>query len=386
MKCVWAYPWALQEKGLERTCQELVDTGVDRINVAAQYHSIRTLNPRSGSNPFTDTPGGCFFRPKKDDFFDSSIDPPVCEVAGLSDPLREIIDVATAVDLDVSAWTVCLHSSRLANENPEYRPVGPFGTVHEHGLCPSHPAVRAYLAEIVRMLADYGVSRIDLESIGYPTAFHPHGESFGHLKNFAASDDLSQVLLSQCFCDACQERADFDLEPTAELVRDLLSRSLNSVTGASDTSVVDLIDEHRCLNDLFALRQDTITELVSDLAASSGRVPLNYYVADGLGRGVDDGRWAGVHLERIASHLDSVTALYYSDDPAVTDGRVRRIRERTGIRTEAGITVDPALWNDQSRWMSAIDSVLDENPAAVHVYNHSLMTDEHVEWLRSVEL
>ncbi|MCW8173443.1 hypothetical protein D8S78_22215 [Natrialba swarupiae] len=67
------------------------------------------------------------------------------------------------------------------------------------------------------------VSRIDLESIGYPTAFHPHGESYGHLKNFAATDDVSRVLLSQCFCEACQERADVDLEATAQLVRDLLA-------------------------------------------------------------------------------------------------------------------------------------------------------------------
>ncbi|MCW8173442.1 hypothetical protein D8S78_22210 [Natrialba swarupiae] len=80
-----------------------------------------------------------------------------------------------------------------------------------------------------------------------------------------------------------------------------------------------------------------------------------------------------------------MTALYYSDDTAMTDGRVRRLQDRTGIRTEAGITVDPSLWADESEWMEAVDAVLEEEPAAVHVYNHSLMTDDHVDWLRRVD-
>ncbi|MWV41985.1 hypothetical protein [Natrialba sp. INN-245] len=385
MTAVWAYPWALRETGLDRTCRELAAAGVDRINVAAHYHSIRTLNPRAESNPFTDSPGGCFFRPTGEQFRDSPIEPPVCDLPGSSDPLDDVIAAAADADLEVSAWTVCLHSSRLASEHPEYRPVGPFGTEHEHGLCPSDPAVQSYLSALVSALADRGVSRIDLESIGYPTAFHPHGETYGHLKNFAATDDVSRVLLSQCFCEACRERADVDLEATAQLVRDLLSRSLNGVTEPQETSITDLVDEHLRLADLLAFRQETITQLVSSLAGSSGDVPLNYYVADGLGRGVDDGRWAGVDLERLAPHLDSVTALYYSDDTAMTDGRVRRLRDRTGIRTEAGITVDPSLWADESEWMEAVDAVLEEEPAAVHVYNHSLMTDHHVDWLRRVD-
>ncbi|MEY7851792.1 hypothetical protein AB7C87_21615 [Natrarchaeobius sp. A-rgal3] len=385
MKAVWAYPWALRENGLADTCQELTAAGVDRLNVAAHYHSIRTLNPRSESNPFTDSSGGCFFRPDDAHFSESPIDPPVCERSGVSDPLGDVIDAANAAGLDVSAWTVCLHSSRLASEYPEYRPVGPFGTIHEHGLCPSHPAVQTYLSALVRALADRGVSRIDLESIGYPTALHPHGESFGHLKNFAASDDPSRALLSQCFCEGCRERADFDLESAAKLVRDLLSKSLNSVQAAHGPTLADLADEHPRLTDLLAFRRETITELVSRLAANSGDATLNYYVADGLGRGVDDGRWAGVHLEELASHLDAVTALYYSDDASVTAGRVRRIRERTGLPTEAGITVDPGVWPEESGWRRAVDAVLEEEPAGLHVYNHSLMTDEHVDWLGRVE-
>lgn len=385
MKAVWAYPWALQETGLDRTCRELAAAGVDRINVAAHYHSIRTLNPRAESNPFTDSSGGCFFRPTGDHFRDSPIEPPVCDLPGSSDPLDDVIEAAADADLGLSAWTVCLHSSRLASEYPEYRPVGPFGTEHEHGLCPSNPAVRSYLSALVSALADRGVSRIDIESIGYPTVFHPHGESYGHLKNFAATDDVSRVLLSQCFCGACRERADVDLESTAQLVRNLLSRSLNGVANSRETSLPELVDEHPRLDDLLAFRRETITQLVSTLAGSSSDVPLNYYVADGLGRGVDDGRWAGVDLERLAPHLDSVTALYYSDETAATEGRVRRLRDRTGIRTEAGITVDPSVWADESEWLEAVDAVLEEEPAAVHVYNHSLMTNDHVDWLRRVD-
>lgn len=114
-----------------------------------------------------------------------------------------------------------------------------------------------------------------------------------------------------------------------------------------------------------------------------GAIPRNYYVTDGLGRGVDDELTAGVNLTELGSHLDLVTALYYSNDPAKLDGRVQRIRARTGLPTEVGVTVDPSQFDSRHHWLKTVDYALAENPAGFNLHNYSLMTDRHVDWLQA---
>lgn len=377
----------MSEFGLEAAFEELARIGADQVNLAAHYHSIRTLTPRNGLT-FGSYPGGCFFDPPSIQSESSPIDFSINDVPGMTDPLADIIQVANNYGVGVAAWTVCLHNTQLASENPDCRPVDAFGNEHTQGLCPSNDAVQRYLTDVVESISEYGVERIDLESIGFPSMLHGHGEGFGHLKNFGVTTDASRALISQCFCTACRESAaKFGIDPdlAAELVRDLSERvaSPNESGESGVSSPTDLFERHSELRSLQTVRCRTITELVPKLAEASGTIPLNYYVADGLGRGVDDGLTAGIDLTELGSHLDLVTALYYSNDPAKLDGRVQRIRARTCLPTEVGVTVDPSQFDNRRRWLKAVDHALAENPARFNVYNYSLMTDRHVDWLRA---
>lgn len=380
---VWAYPWSLAERGFDEALGELDRLGIDRINVAALSHSVRTLDPRDGIR-LQHYPGGCFFDPGQRSADGSSIDPPTNEVPGMADPLAETIDAAAAYDIGVNAWTVCLHNSRVAAEHPSNRPVDAFGNDLHHGLCPSNDAVRRYLVDVVERLAEYDVERIDLESIGYPTALHGHGDRYGHLKNFAVTSDAAVALLSQCFCEACRESAaafGVDLQPAAELIRDRRDRIASAAADGSTLPSVEDLFERPELDEIRRFRQHTISGLVESLAAVSGDVPLHYYVADGLGRGPRDGRVAGIDLEAVGSHLDSVTALYYAADRTEHEGKHEAIRSATGVPTEVGVTVDPAEFESAEAWYDVVDAARAADPAGLSVYNYSLLTEEHVGWL-----
>lgn len=381
MTRVWAYPWALGED-TEATLTALADDGVDGVSVASHYHSIRTLTPQADADRFVANPGGCYFDPGER-FDGLKIDPPVNEVAGRRESLGHIADAADAAGLSLTAWTVCLHNSRLGSENPAYQVESAFGHEHDHALCPSNPEVRRYFAAVAGAAADRGADRIGLESIGYPSAFHGHGTIFGHDKNQALASPAEELLYSQCFCDACRERAGFDIDAAASLVREYCEAALAT---PEDTvpSLAALTDEESLLAELFAFRADTIESLVAEMADAAGDAGLVYYASAGLGRDPEDGWPAGVRLERLTDHLDRVVSLCYTDDPAVARERVAAFRdalEDTGVAVDAALSLDPEFVPNRDVWHAIYDAATAELSGELLVYNHSLLTDEHREWL-----
>ena len=168
MVAVWSYPWRLLSQQPDTTRGELAELGVTGVNVAAHYHSIRTLDPRSSDTLFESYEGGCYFTPDSKHFADTPIDPPVNDIDGHPDPFADVVERLTDGGIDVNAWLVCFHNTKLATENPEFRVESAFGDAHEHAFCPSNPEVHAYFEGVVRSLADYDISAINLESDRFP--------------------------------------------------------------------------------------------------------------------------------------------------------------------------------------------------------------------------
>jgi len=385
---VWTYPWTVLADDPADAVERIADLGVDGLAVASHYHSIRTLEPRGETGPTVRSfPGGAYFEPGER-FADLPLDPPRNEVdADLGpnrDPIGAVTASARAADLDVRAWTVCLHNTRLGRENPRFRVEDAFGHPQDHALCPSNDAVREYYAAVLEALVEHGVDGLDLESIGYPSVRHGHGAAFGHETDHAVTSQAGEWLLSQCFCSACRERMD-RLDPA--IARDRVRSLCREAMAGPDRSPPDLTTlrrDDRVVSELFAFRADVVTEFVERLAAASGATPLNYYVADGLGRDPRDGWPAGVVLDRIDPHLDRVTALCYTDDPETARRRVRALREFVDVVVDGGVTVDPDVVADRS----AFEAVVRETRAGIDgelsVYNHATATETPLEWIGGV--
>ncbi|UPV76809.1 putative glycoside hydrolase (plasmid) [Halorussus limi] len=381
MVAVWSYPWRLLSQDPAETRREFVEMGVTSVTVAAHYHSIRTLDPRAENGLFESYEGGCYFDPDRGAFADTSVDPPVNEVDGRADPFGDVVELLRESGIDVNAWLVCFHNSKLGAENPALRVQSAFGDDHEHAFCPSQPAVRAYFEDVARSLAEYDIEAINLESLGFPSAFHGHGATFGHAKNHVVSGAAEEMLVSQCFCSACRERAadhpvDFDRARSVvrSLVRDVVSEPTPQVS-----SLERLVADRPVLEDLFDFRASVIETFVEGVAAASGGIDLTYSASDGLGRDPNDGWPAGVVLDRIRPHLDRIVALCYTDDRELARRRVRRYREAVDVPVDAGVTLDPDVVGTETEWRGIVDGVSDLADE-VHVYNHALMSDAHLDW------
>ncbi|WP_049972682.1 hypothetical protein [Haladaptatus cibarius] len=381
MVAVWSYPWQLLSQDPAETRQEFDELGVTSVTVAAHYHSIRTLDPRSDDGLFESYEGGCYFDPDRDAFTDTRIDPPVNEVAGYDDPFGAVVETLREGGIDVNAWLVCFHNSKLGGNNPEFGVQSAFGDAHDHAFCPSHDDVSAYFEGVVRSLADYDIEVINLESLGFPSVFHGHGATFGHAKNHVVTNAAEEILVSQCFCSACRERAanhPVDFERAKDVVRDVVRNVLSEPT-PQVRSLERLTETHPVLAELFDFRASVIDEFLAGVAAASGDVELTYSASDGLGRDPNDGWPAGVVLDRVRTYLDRIVALCYTDDPDVARRRVRRYRDAVEIPVDAGVTLDPGMVESESEWKTVVNNVR-ELADDVHIYNHSLMSKGHREW------
>ena len=386
MPAVWTYPWTMTDEGIRSTCEDLSSRGCESISLSSHYHSVRTVCPRTPGQLYRRYGGGCHFRPEPDRLDDIEIDPPVVEIEGLDDPLAEIVPIARETGLEVSAWTVCLHNSRLGDLNPAYRIESAFGAAHDHALCPSHPAVREYFAAVVEAATARSATEVHLESIGFPSAFHGHGTEYGHDKRQVITSPSGVALLSQCFCNGCRVAASdhpVNLERAATRVRSLLAPALADPS-AEPPSLDALVREDQQLWNLFDFRATVVERFVERIANAAGSTPLNYYVEESLGGADPAAMWrAGVRLDRLDGSLDRVTALCYLDDPAAASDRARSIARAVDATVDAGVTVDPTVVDNRTDFHAVVESLSSVIDGRISVYNHALMSEERLCWLKS---
>jgi hypothetical protein len=385
MLSLWSYPWTLATEGLDDAWQTLAGAGVDGINLASHYHSVRALQPRFPDSLFVQYPGGCYFDPDPARFDGTPIDPLPNEVDPFDDPLAAVVESADAHGIGVNGWVVLCHNSRLGRANPTYRLESAFGDPQDHAFCPSHSAVREYFAAVVGAVADRGVDEVQLESLGFRSVLHGHGSDFGHDKRQVVTTPTEEVLLSQCFCEGCEAAAEShpaSLDEARTLVRGLLAETLADPRSVLP-SLDGLVAEYRTLRDLFDFRADVVERLTARLAEAAGDTPLNYYVMDGTGLDADDVWPAGVRLGDLQAHLDRVTALCYVRDPEVARRRVRGIEAVVDCPVDVGLTFDREAVTAPDELRSLVAAVRSRRDRRLHVYHHSLLTDAHLDWLRS---
>ena len=373
---MWTYPWTAD---LEQSMAGLADRGIDGVAVAGHYHSVRSFDPRI--NRFSAYPGGCWFEPGER-FEDLAITPPVNDLDGVADPFAAAAAVAADQGLDVAAWQVCLHNSRLGATNPDFRQEDAFGNPHDNALCPSNPEVGAYFAAVAGALADRGASEVQLESVGVQSVLHHHGPSWGHAKQQAFDSPTETWLLSQCFCEACRERAGdhaVDVDAAAATVRELLAASL-SRPERSPPSLASLTMERPELRRLFDFRAEVVTSFVETVAAGAGDAPLSYYAMDG--EGVDpDALWrGGVSLSRLEPHLDRLVCFCYTDDSGVARERLRTFTRATDLPVDAGVTLAPDRAPDEETLHAVVDACRAE-AERVQLYHHTLATEAQLDWV-----
>ncbi|WP_344655904.1 hypothetical protein [Catenulispora subtropica] len=176
-----------------------------------------------------------YYRPDPERWFGLELRPARQRWCGAEDAFDEAAAQLAHAGLDVRAWVVLAHNSRLATAFPGCAVRNAYGDTYGWALCIANPRVRRYAAELAaEAAARPGVSGIDIESCGWYGYAHLHAHDKTGGVPFR---DAGQYLMSLCFCDHCRQGyREVGLEPDrlAETVRNALEPIWRGAGGDGD--------------------------------------------------------------------------------------------------------------------------------------------------------
>lgn len=316
---IWAYPWDLHDIGLQTASDRMAAAGATMISLAAAYHAGRFLQP---GNPrrklYFPQDGTIYYRPDPARWQGAEIQPLQADiVATEGDMLARMIDRRDKGGLKVSAWTVCLHNTRLGLLHPTHVTRTAHGDPNLYALCPSSPAASDYVIRLVAEIAQtYAPDRIEIESpdfMGFSHGYHHEKDGLPTL----TEDDF---LLSLCFCPHCTnaaKAAGIDAEAarrtTASLLDAAFARELPQPQFPEFPATGIAAFHH--LPDLHAYliwRSTPVTTLVTALRRVVPKT-TQLLLIDA------PGTWAsGIDLAQLAPHLDGVVlCAYHTSQPRI---------------------------------------------------------------------
>ncbi len=196
---VYLYPW--DAAGDPGCAERIAGLGVDRVLLAAAYHTVRALTPAHPNHKVvTADHSAVYYQPDRARWSGREVQPAVATWAPGSfrhgaRPLRD-------AGLKVYAWTVLTHNQRLGTIHPEISVVNAFGDRYPWALCAANPRVREYAATLAAEVAELPeVDGLELESCGWYGFEHLHA----HDKTGASAlPPQARELLSLCFCASCE--------------------------------------------------------------------------------------------------------------------------------------------------------------------------------------
>lgn len=306
---LWAYPWDLHDIGPKAAIQRMTDAGVTMVSLATAYHAGRFVQP---GNPrrrvYFPQDGTIYYCPDPTRWQGSEIQPLMADiVATEGDMLAEMIRRRDKGGLKVSAWTVCLHNTRLGCLHPDHVTRTAHGDPNLYALCPSSPAVQDYTTRLIpEIAAIYAPDRIEIESpdfMGFTHGYH-------HEKDGLPLPPQDIFLLGLCFCTHCL-RAARSVGIPAESARQ------QTVTLLDESFARELPDPSPStfppeLQAFLAWRSSPVTSLIAQLRAVTPRATqLMLIDAEGTAAG-------GIHLPDLVPHLDGIVhCAYHTPQPRI---------------------------------------------------------------------
>lgn len=179
---LFVFPWCFADEGIEQLMTYLRDLGINRLALTSHYHAgffLYGTNPKRRVHMLED--GVTYFRPTESFYADSPIKPAVSRLCDDTDLFGDICVQAQKAGIEVSAWTVCLHNTRIGLLHPEYTIHNVYGDSLPHAMSPAHMASRAFVKAMVADLAEnYPIEAVLLEAPDYRKRAHGGDWVSGH--------------------------------------------------------------------------------------------------------------------------------------------------------------------------------------------------------------
>jgi hypothetical protein len=195
-RAVYAYPWDVVQEEPSRFGEIVSAQGISAVTLALSYHAGKFISPRSTQRRvYFPEDGAVYFNPTLSRYG---------KIKPYPHPEPEIREVATrlaaASSLEVNAWVVLFHNTRLGITYPEMTVRNAWGDRYVYSLCPINPQVADFGAELVQDIA----ATLSLKSIVVETpGFLPYPHGYHHEFAQVQSQRWIEMLLGLCFCDHC---------------------------------------------------------------------------------------------------------------------------------------------------------------------------------------
>jgi hypothetical protein len=198
----FTYPWDIL--GDPRAPARLRELGADTAVLAAAYHSTTAITPRHPRHRVFHAPhSAVYYPPAAERWRGAALRPAAQRWCGTADAYGRAAAQLRDAGLDVHAWVVVAHNSRLARAFPRHAVRNAYGDPSGWALCIAQSEVRGYAATLAAEAATRpGTSGVELESCGWYGHDHRHAHDKAGGVPFR---EAGQYLLSLCFCPVCRD-------------------------------------------------------------------------------------------------------------------------------------------------------------------------------------
>lgn len=352
----YAYPWDVTEPGFVDRARHL---HVDEVAVAASYHSTRAATPWGQETTAIHATSSAFYRPLATGNW-GEIRPLTADWLRSSDPFGDAVAVLSGAGLAASAWIVLTHNSYLGTECPHLAVRNCFGETYPWALCPAHPAVQAYSAQVAAastrgLTLDGAV----LEACGQMGAVH----QCEHEKTDGVWSPAVSRLLSICCCDTCAAAWSTPADQVRTMLRNDVRRLLADDLDQSATALPTALP-----SELLARRQtstDTVRRQVLDALPAGLRTTLHGSIDPWA-----TGALPGLTAES-ATAVDSVVVQCWTPGQATLD-MVRTARKQLPDSTALGVYITAVAATPVPDMAGYVDALRRAGAEELHLYHLGL--------------
>jgi hypothetical protein len=371
------------------------------VTVAAVYHHARDIFPHSPRRKVRFMEGGtAYFRPEPARYAGTPVRLVANSLAQEWDALAELRAATAARSMQLHAWTVFAHNTRLGTEHPEAAVVNVFGDPQLTYLCPANPFTVDYARALAGDIARYEVDSLLAESLH----FHPLEHGYHHERYLIDIGPIDRLLLGLCFCAHCGAAAaddGVDVPALVDAVTQRLERCFETAESYDPTldtaqAVQRLWDGE--LSAFLRSRQESVTAAAAAVTDALDGTGVRFAFMDQAGaiKGYADGRptggpapevsWKiGVDPAALAPLCDEFQVMGYAQDPDRVAADVAAYRELTTEQSDIRLALRPIPpdCRDAENLRSKLELARDAEVTEVDLYHYGFARLETLDLVRT---
>ncbi len=381
----------LIDEGIDTVLANLRDRAtLDAVSLSATYHDARDVFPHNPRRTVYRHEGDVAWFEPRPSLYPEGYAPPAASDAAESDVLGDLCSSAERRDMDVHAWTIYAHNSRLSFAYPSSTTVNVFGDRIFGDLCPANPRVQEYFLALTADVCRYPIQRLMVEALH----FRPFEHGDHHERCFVDLSAAQRALLGLCFCVHCKKgavAAGVDVENLSRSVVSLLKIALDdsSPEGAWNADLVSGLAAYT------RFRESVVTEIAAKVqsVASHQNVSMTFIDHGGAMPHVMKGlrehdtplllsSRLGIDPARVSERADEYGILGYRETPQELQQLAGLYQEVVGSRSMS-MAIRPMApdCTDPNNLADKVSGASAAGIRRVDFYHYALMPLNRLDWI-----